>query len=67
MDTSKIKIKKVNKQGGGSVFYINAREREHIGIYKGDDVVVDMTVPYELRLVSIKNWKKKYGGPDDAV
>ena len=67
MDTSKIKIKKVNKQGGGSVFYINARERQHIGIHKGDDVVVDMTVPYKLTIMSIEKWKKIYGGPDNGI
>ena len=61
MDTSKIKIKKVNKQGGGSVFYINAREREHIGIRKGEDVIVDMSVPYQIRIMSIEKWKKFYG------
>ena len=39
--------------------YISKREREHIGIRKGDDVVIDMSIPNELRLVSLEIWGKK--------
>ena len=59
MNTSKYNIKKVNNSGRGAILYISKREREHIGVRKGDDVVVDLSIPNEIRLVSLETWGKK--------
>ena len=67
MDTLKIKIKKMNKQARGVTIYISKREREHIGVEKGSDVVVDTTIPYQLRIMSIDGWKKLYKGYEDEL
>ena len=57
MNTSKYNIKKANISGRGTIIYLSKREREHINIRKGDEVVIDTTIPREIRIMSIEWWK----------
>ncbi len=56
MNTSKYNIKKANISGRGTIIYLSKREREHISIMKGEDVVLDISIPHEIRIVSLKTW-----------
>lgn len=67
MNTSKVDIKKINVHGRGTSIYIKKREREHIRARVGEDVIIDMTIPLELRIMTIERWKKLHGGPEDNV
>ncbi len=49
----------MNKQGNGVVIYISKREREHIGVQKSDEVIIDTTIPWQIRIMSIEKWKEK--------
>ena len=67
MNTSKIDIKKINIHGRGTSIYIKKREREHIKARVGEDVIIDMSIPMELRIMTIDRWQKLHGGTNDAI
>ena len=67
MNTSKVDIKKINIHGKGASIYIKKREREHIKVRIGEDVVIDMTIPMELHIMSIERWKNLYGGVKSGI
>lgn len=67
MNTSKISIKKVNKHGEGTSIYLNNRERAHIGVRKLEQIIIDMSIPHILRIMSIDQWKNIYKGYEDEL
>ncbi len=67
MDTQKISIKKLHKQGRGSTIFISLREREHIEVRKTERLVIDTSIPDVIQIMSIKTWEKRSRIKDEEL
>ncbi len=57
MDTDKTKIKTLNPQGRGHSIYISKREMLHLGVRKRDSIIIDLSMPKVVKIMSINTWR----------